>query len=68
MEKKYVLLEYDYLSYCQGTADRGHGFALVHVPISFTLFDAKDFLMQCKNRSYDHEINYDSIEDATLEY
>lgn len=68
MEKKYVLLEYDYLEYCQGTADRGHGFALLHVPVSFTLSDTKDFLMRCKHRGYNYEINYNSIEDATLEF
>jgi len=65
---KYVLLEYDYIQYCQGTADRGHGFALIHLPQDATTVDAKSLLFQIKNKKYNHEIDIDSIEDATIEW
>lgn len=63
-----MLLEYDYIQYCQGTADRGHGYALIHLPKDATIADAKSLLVKLKDRRYSHEIDIDSIEDATIEW
>ena len=68
MEWKYVLLEYNYTTYCQGTADRNHGFALIHLPKDATFVDARSALFNAKNRKNYYEIDIDSVEDMTIEF
>lgn len=64
---KYVLLEYDYISYCQGTADREHTMALIHCPEDCSLESVKGLLFQRKNR-YNHNIDIESVVDVTIEW
>jgi hypothetical protein len=67
MEMKYVLLEYDYTTYCQGTADRNHGMSLIHCPKSYDFFEVRDALMQARHVDGDYEINEKSVTNATIE-
>lgn len=65
---KYVLFEYNYITYCQGTADRGHTFALVHCPEDCSFANARSVLINAKHRENYHEININSVKDVTLEW
>ena len=65
---KYVLFEYDYITYCQGTADRNHGFALVHCPEDCSFANARSVLINKKHIEGVYEINIKSVEDVTLEW
>ena len=65
---KYVLFEYDYISYYQGTADRGHTFALVHCPEDCSFANARSVLINAKHRENYHEIDIKSVEDMTIEW
>lgn len=65
---KYVLLEYDYKYYCQGTEEWGHTFALIHCPEDCSFANIRSTLFQKRNRSYDHEIDIDSVKDVTIEW
>ena len=65
---KYVLFEYDYIAYCQGTADKGHTFALVHCPEDCSFANARGTLFKDRNREYNHEIDINSVKDVTIEW
>lgn len=68
MNWKYVLLEYDYIQYCQGSRDRGHGTALIHCPEDCSFENIKNTFFKKKNRNYFHEIDINSVVDATIEW
>jgi hypothetical protein len=65
---KYVLLEYTYLSDCQGTTDRCTGYALLKVPVSYnSLEDYIQVLRHHKQNDVYHNIQSDTVEDLTIE-
>ena len=68
MEMKYVLLEYDYTTYCQGTADHNHGMSLVHCPKNFDFYEVRNALMQARHCDGDYEIDEKSVVNATIEW
>ena len=65
---KYVLLEYDYTTYCQGTADHNHGMSLIHCPITCDFYEVKDALMKARNIDGVYEIDEKSVKNATIEW
>jgi hypothetical protein len=68
MNNKYVLLEYDYHTYCQGTRDRGHGFALIHAPCDASFANIRSTLLYNKHVEGVYEIDVDSVENVTIEW
>ena len=68
MEWKYVLLEYNYVTYCQGTEDHNSGMALIHCPKSCDFFEVKDALIQARHIDGEYEIDYKSVKNATIEW
>jgi hypothetical protein len=65
---KYVLLEYDYVTYCQGTEDRNHGMALIHCPSACSFNNIRSILFNKKHIKGLYEIDINSVEDATIEW
>lgn len=65
---KYVLLEYNYITYCQGTADRNHGQALIHCPDDCSFNNIRSTLFNAKHCEYNHEIDINSVKDVTIEW
>jgi len=61
----YKLYKYDFISYCQGTKDRGVGYALI---MCNPLNSASECISALINKvdSNDHVIDRDSIEDLTI--
>lgn len=68
MKWKYVLLEYDYTYYCQGTKEYDHTFALIHCPEDCSFNNVIGTLINNRNVEYYHEIDIDSIKDMTIEF
>jgi len=68
MEWKYVLLEYDYISHCQGSEDLGSASALIHCPADCSFNNIRSTLYQKRNRPYNHEILIDTVKDVTIEW
>jgi len=68
MEWKYVLLEYTYFTYCQGTRDRNLGTALVHCPSDCSFSNIRSTLLNQKHRDGVYEIDIHSVEDTTIEW
>ena len=68
MEWKYVLLEYVYYTYCQGTRDRNLGQALIHCPKDCSFNNIRSTLFEKKQRKGIYEIDVNSIEDITIEW
>jgi len=68
MEWKYVLLEYNYTYYCQGTEEQDHAFALIHCPEDCSFNNVRSTLFNTRNVEYYHEIDIDSIKDMTIEF
>jgi hypothetical protein len=65
---KYVLLEYDYTTYCQGTADHNQGQALIHCPEDCSFANIRSVLMNAKHRENIYEIDIHSVKDVTIEW
>lgn len=65
---KYVLLEYNYTYYCQGTEEHDHAFALIHCPEDCSFNNIRSTLFNARYRKYDHEIDIDSVKDMTIEW
>jgi hypothetical protein len=65
---KYVLLEYNYITYCQGTADRNHGQALIHCPEDCSFNNIRSTLFNAKHREGDYEIDIKSVKDVTIDW
>jgi len=65
---KYVLLEYNYTSYCQGTADRSVGQALIHCPEDCSFNNIRSTLFNRRHREGDYEIDIKSVRDMTIEW
>jgi len=64
---KYVLLEYTYTTYCQGTADRyNRGTALIHCPEDCSFNNIRSTLFNKKHREGIYEIDIDSVVNATI--
>jgi len=61
------LFKYNYTSYCQGTADRGVGYALLNVPRSTTFNNNRSVLMNSRHND-NHEIDIESVEDLTIHF
>lgn len=68
MEWKYVLLEYTYYTYCQGTRDRNQGMSLIHCPSDATFSNIRSILYEKKHRDGRYEIDIYSVEDVTIEW
>jgi hypothetical protein len=68
MEWKYVLLEYTYTYYCQGTEEKGNGTALIHCPSDCSFNNIRSTLFNKKHRKYYHEIDVESVKDVTIEW
>ena len=66
MEKVYKLFNYTYTTYCQGTADRNEGYALLHVPEDACFNNNRSTLFNAKHREGFYEIDIDSVEDMTI--
>ena len=68
MKMKYVLLEYDYTTYCQGTADHNTGTALIHCPKDATFSEVRSTLINTRQISGEYEIDIKSVKNATIEW
>jgi hypothetical protein len=68
MKMKYVLVEYDYTTYCQGTADHNSGMMLIHCPKSCDFFEVRDALMKARHKDGEYEIDERSVKNATIEW
>jgi hypothetical protein len=68
MKMKYVLLEYDYTTYCQGTADHNSGMMLVHCPKDATFIEVRAALMNLRHVKGEYEIDIKSVSNATIEW
>jgi len=68
MEKVYKLFKYNYVTYCQGSADRNVGYALLHVPNDASFSNNRSTLLNAKNREHQYEIDIGSIEDMTINF
>ena len=68
MKMKYVLLEYDYTTYCQGTADHNSGMMLIHCPKDATFEDVRSTLMHSRHKIGEYEIDWNSVMNATIEW
>jgi len=71
MEKnnwKYVLLEYTYYTYCQGTRDRNFGQNLIHCPSDCSFNNIRSTLLNKRHREGRYEIDIDSVKDITIEW
>jgi len=62
------LFKYNYVTYSQGTEDIGVEYALLYVPKYATFANNKSTLYQARQRDGFYEINYDSIEDLTINF
>ena len=65
---KYVLLEYVYHTYCQGTRDRNYGQALIHCPEDCSFNNIRSALINRKHREGVYEIDINSVVDVTIEW
>jgi hypothetical protein len=65
---KYVLLEYVYITYCQGTEDRNQGQALIHCPDDCSFNNIRSTLLNKRNREGVYEIDIESVIDVTIEW
>jgi hypothetical protein len=65
---KYVLLEYNYITYCQGTADHNHGQALIYCPEDCSFNNIRSTLMNARNREGIYEIDINSVKDVTIDW
>jgi hypothetical protein len=65
---KYVLLGYIYTTYCQGTADRYGGMALIHCPNDCSFNNIRSTLFNERHRKGVYEIDVDSVVDLTIEW
>ena len=65
---KYVLLEYDFTEYCQGSADRGRTMALIHCPEDCSFNNIRSTLFNKRYRKNYHEIDIDTVIDVTIEW
>jgi len=68
MKWKYVLLEYDYYTYCQGTRDHNHGVALIHCPEDASFSNVRSTLFNTRHRPGRYEILTESVEDMTIHW
>ena len=68
MEWKYVLLEYNYKYYNQGTEEWEHTFALIHCPADASFNNVRSALFNARNEEYYHEIDIESVKNATIEW
>ncbi|KKM91552.1 hypothetical protein LCGC14_1227320 [marine sediment metagenome] len=64
----YILLEYTYYSYYQGTQDRNIGYTLMYAPTLTTFQDICQSLIKQLYVNNEFEIIPDSIKDCTLNY
>ena len=65
---KYVLLEYNYITYCQGSEDINSGTALIHCPEDCSFNNIRSTLFNKKHRQGVYEIDIDSVRDVTIEW
>lgn len=65
---KYVLLEYVYYTYCQGTRDRNYGQALIHCPEDCSFNNIRSTLINKRHREGVSEIDIESVKDLTIEW
>ena len=65
---KYVLLEYDYTTYCQGSEDFNRGQALIHCPEDCSFNNIRSTLFNRKYRKGVYEIDIESVRDVTIEW
>jgi len=65
---KYVLLGYTYTTYCQGTADRNEGTALIHCPEDCSFNNIRSTLLNKKYHKGVYEIDIESVVDLTIEW
>jgi len=65
---KYMLLEYTYYQYCQGTRDRYRGQALVHCPEDCSFNNVRSTLLNNKHKEGVYEIDIESVKDVTIEW
>jgi hypothetical protein len=68
MNWEYRLLSYTYVTYCQGTADEGQGYALIKIPDDASFNNARSTLIQRKHIEGQYEIDIESIEDLTIKW
>lgn len=68
MEFVYKLFKYNYITYCQGTADRNEGYALLHVPEDASFNNNRSTLFNAKHVDGVYEIDPDSVEDVTIRF
>jgi len=68
MEWKYVLLEYDFIEFCQGSEDRGTTMVLIHCPADCSFNNIRSTLYQKRHRENYHEILIDTVIDVTIEW
>ena len=66
MEKVYKLFSYTYTTYCQGTADRNQGYALLYVHADACFNNNRSTLFNAKHIEGVYEIDIDSVEDMTI--
>ena len=65
---KYVLLEYVYITYCQGSEDRNSGIALIHCPEDCSFNNIRSTLINKKHHEGVYEIDIHSVRDVTIEW
>ena len=68
MEFVNKLFKYNYISHCQGSEDRGTEYALMYVPKDATFNNNRSTLLNTRNKSYDHEIDIESVQDLTVNF
>lgn len=65
---KYVLLEYNYSTFCQGTEDHNQGQSLIHCPEDCSFNNIRSVLMNVRHREGVYEIEINSVKDVTIEW
>lgn len=68
MDFVYKLFKYEFSYGCQGTMDKGIEYALLHVPEDASFSNNRSTLYQEKHQEYYHEIDYDTIQDLTIQF
>jgi len=70
MKPNYVnkLFKYYYTEYCQGTADRGWEYVLLHVPIDASFNNNRSTLYANRHKKNVHEVDINSVQDLTINF
>lgn len=62
------LFKYTYTYHVQGTKETDVEYALLYVPKDATFNNNRSTLYQARNVDYNHEIDFESVEDLTINF